>query len=226
MFVQTSVPLSGFEESKECNLRIAARAVEGISICEKASAGSEEAELALSIAVTGVRYLLEGNRARVCKYASRVHEKKPQTPKKKTTAFDYSKWDHLDSDSDADVIEHTSGENVWAAPPPNDAVDAARFVILCASLSSYGLCGGATWTEADVKDCLTIARLLRSSSESSWLLKPREGEIFDALRAAGPRYAFLLRDAFQHHISLRPSIARDFERSLQRYYRAQNMGVA
>ena len=66
-----------------------------------------------------MRYLLEGNRARVCKYASRVHEKKPQTPKKKTTAFDYSKWDHLDSDSDAETIEHTSGDNVWAAPPPN-----------------------------------------------------------------------------------------------------------
>ena len=83
-----------------------------------------------------------------------MQEKKPKTPKKKTTAFDYSKWDHLDSDSDAETIEHTSGENVWAAPPPNDAVDAARFVILCASLSSYGLCGGATWTEADVTDCL------------------------------------------------------------------------
>ena len=61
--------------------------------------------MALSIAVTGVRYLLEGNRARVCKYASRVQEKKPQTPKKKTTAFDYSKWDHLDSDSDAEREE-------------------------------------------------------------------------------------------------------------------------
>ena len=125
----------------------------------------------------------------------------------KRQAFDYSKWDHLDSDSDAETIEHNTSDNVWAAPPPNDAVDAARFVILCASLSSYGLCGGATWTEADVRDCLAIARLLRSSSESSWLLKPREGEIFDGLRAAGPRYAFLLRDAFQHHISLRPSIA-------------------
>ena len=59
----------------DCNLRIAARAVEGIqSICEKASAGSEEAELALSIAVTGGPgpHLPEGNRARVCAHASRV----------------------------------------------------------------------------------------------------------------------------------------------------------
>lgn len=197
---------------ESCDLRVAARAVEGArSLCEKQGAGADEAELALSLAVTGVRYLLEGNRTRVCKYASRVQAPAPKKERKMTdkkAAFDYSKWDHLDSDSDcAETIQHDV-DDVCSSQPPHDAADAARFVVLVASLAAYGLCGAAKWTENDVKDCIKIARALRSPG-TSWLLKPREShaETFSQLRAVGPRYVFLLRDAFQGHPALRPQIA-------------------
>ena len=75
-----------------------------------------------------------------------------------------------------------------AAPPPNDVPWMQLGLSSCARPCRRTACAGARRTEDDVKDCLTIARLLRSSSESSWLLKPREGEIF-ALRRRVSRYA-------------------------------------
>ena len=198
------------DETWRLKQRLSYRLVRGV---KQLPASQGAADLAGAIGVSAVKALLEMPRSHVVRFASKPFygdddlaemraksKKKDEPPPPPKKGIDYSKWDNLDSDDEAEAADPVpkpvvaDGVDVSATLPIENAKDGLQFFLECTALADaaalFPLKEG--WT-ALLEEVKAVALALRGddSLEGGWLLaKDEDGR----LKQEYERYVFLARD--------------------------------